>query len=50
MAAEDRLSAEFERQRPRLRGLAYRMLDSTGDAEDAVGGGVAAAVPGGGAG
>ena len=27
---------EFERNRPRLRGLAYRMLGSVGDADDVV--------------
>ena len=30
------LAARFDRQRPRLRGLAYRVLGSVGDAEDAV--------------
>lgn len=30
------LAARFERQRPRLRGLAYRLLSSVGDADDAV--------------
>lgn len=32
----DRLTERFERERPRLRAVAYRMLGSTGEAEDAV--------------
>ena len=32
----DWLAAEFERQRPHLRGVAYRMLGSMSDADDAV--------------
>ncbi len=32
----DRLAARFEAQRPRLRGVAYRMLGSLSDADDAV--------------
>ncbi|MEX2627473.1 MAG: sigma-70 family RNA polymerase sigma factor, partial [Ilumatobacteraceae bacterium] len=32
----DTLSERFEEQRPRLRGVAYRMLGSTGEADDAV--------------
>jgi RNA polymerase sigma factor (sigma-70 family) len=32
----EQLGEEFERQRPRLRAVAYRMLGSTSDAEDAV--------------
>jgi RNA polymerase sigma factor (sigma-70 family) len=34
--ATELLAARFDRQRARLRGLAYRMLGSVGDAEDAV--------------
>ena len=33
---DDPLSARFEEQRPRLRAVAYRMLGSTGEADDAV--------------
>lgn len=36
MGTDDWLAVEFERRRPRLRGLAYRMLGSVSDAEDAV--------------
>lgn len=36
MSADDWWTLEFERQRPRLRGLAHRMLGSSSDAEDAV--------------
>jgi RNA polymerase sigma factor (sigma-70 family) len=36
MGPDDRLAVEFERQRRRLRGLAYRMLGSVSDADDAV--------------
>ncbi|GAB2777104.1 sigma-70 family RNA polymerase sigma factor [Amycolatopsis magusensis] len=32
----DRLAAEFEQQRPRLRGVAFRMLGSLSEADDAV--------------
>ncbi|MGC7098772.1 sigma-70 family RNA polymerase sigma factor [Amycolatopsis lurida] len=32
----DRLAAEFEQHRPRLRGVAYRMLGSLAEADDAV--------------
>ncbi len=36
MGADDRLAVEFERERRRLRRLAYRMLGSVSDADDAV--------------
>jgi RNA polymerase sigma-70 factor (ECF subfamily) len=36
MNRRDRLAREFEHQRPRLRGVAYRMLGSISEAEDAV--------------
>lgn len=36
MVDEDRLTAEFEASRPRLRAVAYRMLGSQTEAEDAV--------------
>jgi RNA polymerase sigma factor (sigma-70 family) len=36
MTQPDLLAAEFEHHRPRLRAVAYRMLGSVGDAEDAV--------------
>ena len=36
MSPEDPLAERFERERPRLRAVAYRMLGSTGEAEDAV--------------
>jgi RNA polymerase sigma-70 factor (ECF subfamily) len=36
MTCDDLLAAEFEHHRPRLRAVAYRMLGSVGDAEDAV--------------
>ena len=36
MEERDRLAERFERHRPRLRAVAYRMLGSTGEADDAV--------------
>ena len=36
MPSPDRLAGEFEQHRAHLRGVAYRMLGSTSDAEDAV--------------
>lgn len=36
MGPDDRIAAEFEQHRPRLRAVAYRMLGSTEEAEDAV--------------
>jgi DNA-directed RNA polymerase specialized sigma24 family protein len=36
MTAEDWLTTEFEASRPRLRGIAYRMLGSQTEADDAV--------------
>ncbi|MDI5980514.1 sigma factor, partial [Amycolatopsis magusensis] len=36
MTERDRLAAEFEQQRPRLRGVAFRMLGSLSEADDAV--------------
>lgn len=36
MDERDWLAARFEEQRPRLRALAYRMLGSEGEADDAV--------------
>src|SRR6476619_7236064 len=36
MTEEDWLAERFEEQRPRLRGVAYRMLGSLADADDAV--------------
>ncbi len=36
MDVEDRLAGRFEASRPRLRAMAYRMLGSLGDADDAV--------------
>ena len=36
MNAQDQLAEEFEARRPRLRAVAYRMLGSFNEAEDAV--------------
>src|SRR5438067_2673395 len=36
MSDRDRVTQEFERQRPRLRAVAYRMLGSLAEADDAV--------------
>src|SRR5689334_9657943 len=36
MTEDDRLAQEFERDRARLRAVAYRMLGSISDADDAV--------------
>src|SRR3954452_13931404 len=36
MSDRDRVTQEFERQRPRLRAVAYRMLGSLSEADDAV--------------
>ncbi len=36
VTVSDQLALEFERQRPRLRAIAYRMLGSIGEADDAV--------------
>jgi len=36
MDVEDRLAGRFEASRPRLRAMAYRMLGSLSDADDAV--------------
>jgi RNA polymerase sigma factor (sigma-70 family) len=36
MNDQDRLATRFEQQRPRLRAVAYRMLGSTSEAEDAI--------------
>jgi len=36
MTDRDRITQEFERQRPRLRAVAYRMLGSLSEADDAV--------------
>src|SRR5580692_5213402 len=36
MADADSLAREFEAHRPHLRGVAYRVLGSAGDADDAV--------------
>src|ERR1700733_7683854 len=36
MAEQDWLAERFEEQRPRLRGVAYRMLGSLSEADDAV--------------
>jgi RNA polymerase sigma-70 factor, ECF subfamily len=36
MTDQERLSQQFERHRPYLRSVAYRMLGSTSEAEDAV--------------
>ena len=36
MEGDDRLAQRFEENRPHLRAVAYRMLGSTGEADDAV--------------
>src|SRR6478752_5612782 len=36
MEGDDRRAQRFEENRPHLRGVAYRMLGSTGEADDAV--------------
>ena len=36
MSDQDWLTTRFEQQRPRLRAVAYRMLGSTSEAEDAI--------------
>ena len=36
MDEDDRLAGRFEASRPRLRAMAYRMLGSLSDADDAV--------------
>jgi RNA polymerase sigma-70 factor, ECF subfamily len=36
MSANDRWTAHFEQARPQLRAVAYRMLGSVSDADDAV--------------
>src|SRR6476661_6823609 len=36
MQKPDELATRFDRERPHMRAVAYRMLGSTGDAEDAV--------------
>jgi DNA-directed RNA polymerase specialized sigma24 family protein len=45
MDEHDGLAERFEANRPHLRAVAYRMLGSLSEAEDAVGPGVSSPVP-----